>query len=340
MKSKTMLNLEIIFFITLLSACSIKTEVKPVIYTQEVITNTVTISTVVTPTVTATIAPTTTPSPTVALSTKDKWNLVHEQERIELIKQQGVAHSIPALEYHGDHYSFSFSNGGKVYLNPESFEKQMKWLHDNNVHAVTGDELIRWYKGEIDLPYRSIILTFDLGNRSRESITRMLQVFEKYNMHGLFTIWVFGMNDGESVNCPNDSCWQIYRDAYNSGMATIGSHTISHHNFSEVLEKDGLQELAKSKQIIEDNIRNGCVVSILTWPFEAIPSWGNKINTIGFEIAFGGNTYPILRNAAQRDKPNDWYKLPRVLPPNSSGFSGRPNGRTLEEMMIMYWDIK
>ena len=223
-----------------------------------------------------------------------------------------------------------------VELAPEGFESQMAWFHENHVHAVTGEELRQWLNGNLELPARSVILTFDLGNNGLNSVPRMLEVFRKYQMFGLFTVTHYGMDAGTSILCPDDRCWDAFRVAHNSGYVTIGTHTITHRDFSTIDRVEGLAEIENSKRIIEEKIGNGCEVFILTWPLEAVPSWAKELKTIGIDIAFGGNTYPILQNAAWLDQPEDWFKLPRILPPNSNGLSGRPGGKTLEEIMKMY----
>lgn len=287
-----------------------------------------------------TLTPTATQNPDPATWTKEEVRANHEKERLAYLEEQGPAKSIPALEYHGDNYRIPFG-AAVVELTPEGFEAQMAWFRANRVHAVTGEELRDWLNGKIELPARSVILTFDLGNNGVNSVPRMLEVFRKYQMFGLFTITHYGMDAGTSILCPDERCWDAYRMAYESGYVTIGTHTISHRDFSLIDQKTGLAEIAESKQIIEEKIGNGCEVFLLTWPLEAVPAWAKALKTIGIEIAFGGNTYPILQNAAWQDKPEDWYKLPRVLPPNSDGLSGRPAGKTLEEIMKMYttsWD--
>jgi len=290
-------------------------------------------------TATATLPPTLTPTATQNLDpatwTKEEVRANHEKERLAYIEEQGTAKSIPALEYHGDNYRIPFG-AAVVELAPEGFESQMAWFHENHVHAVTGEELRDWLNGKIELPARSVILTFDLGNNGVNSVPRMLEVFRKYQMFGLFTITHYGMDAGTSVLCPDDRCWDAFRGAHNSGYATLGTHTISHRDFSLIEREEGLAEITESKRIIEEKIGNGCEVFILTWPLEAIPSWAKELKTVGIDIAFGGNTYPILQNAAWLDKPEDWFKLPRILPPNSDGLSGRPAGKTLEEIMRMY----
>lgn len=287
------------------------------------------------PTSTPTLTPTATQNPDPAAWTKEEVRANHEKERLAYIAEQGTAKSIPALEYHGDNYRIPFG-AAVVELSPDKFEAQMAWFHENRVHAVTGEELRDWLDGSIELPARSVILTFDLGNNGVNSVPRMLEVFRKYQMFGLFTITHYGMDAGTSVLCPDDRCWEAYRVAHNSGYVTIGTHTISHQDFSLISKEKGLAELTESKRIIEEKIGDGCEVFLLTWPLEAVPAWAKEIKTLGIVIAFGGNTYPILQNAAWQDKPEDFYKLPRILPPNSNGISGRPAGKTLEEIMKMY----
>lgn len=301
--------------------------------------------TTVTPTPSATptpsFTPTVSPSPTfvptaTAMSERDQVLAQHEQERINYLAEQGAALSIPALEYHSDNYYIPFPNGAIVELSPAAFVTQMNWFHKNHVHAVTSEELISWLKGEIELPARSVILTFDLGNRPLISIYRMVEVFKKYQMFGIFTINTYGMDPSESISCKDDICWPAYRSAYASGYVSIGSHTITHSDCATQSADEGLSELYQSKVLIENKIGQGLVVKILTWPFESVPTWGDQISTIGFEAAFGGNTYPIQKNTVWRDKPEDFYRLPRILPPGSLGLSGRPNNKTLEEILKMY----
>ncbi len=278
-----------------------------------------------------------TPTPTTKpLTEREQVIAQHELERIQYLSEQGPALSIPALEYHSDNYYTLYPNGAVVELSPPAFVDQMSWFHDHHVHSVTGEELIAWLKGEIELPARSVILTFDLGNKPLESIYRMVSVFKQYQMFAIFTIYSYGMDPSESVVCAPDNCWQAYIDAYASGYVTIGSHTITHRDFATLSASVGLNELLRSKKLIEEKIGQGLVVNILTWPYESVPPWGDKISTIGFEAAFGGNTYPILKNTAWLNKPEDFFKLPRIIPPGSGGISGRPNGKTIEEIMIMY----
>lgn len=304
-------------------------------------TNTATPVPTVTSTLTATPTPTVTLSPTPTFTSspiptvRETVLAEHEAERIAYLAEEGPATEIPVLEYHGDNYYIPIGNA-IIEISPAEFGRQMEWFHENHVHSVTVQELTDWLAGKIELPARSVVLTFDMGNGSVPAITRIIPVFTRWQMFGIFTIFVKYMNDGESVLCVKDVCWQTFRDAYLSGYVDIGSHTMTHRDFAMLSETEGLAELTTSKNTIEEKIGNGLVVSSLTWPYESVPKWGSNISTIGFNIAFGGNTYPILENTIWRNKPQDFYQLPRILPPGSGGISGRPNDKTLQQIMQMY----
>lgn len=274
-----------------------------------------------------------------ALSPKELWDMNHEEERVSYLAQQGPAVTIPALEYHGDEYYMEISDIIDYILTPEAFERQMKWFRDNQVHAVTGDELIKWLDGEIELPRKSVVLTFDfVGETKAHSLPRMVNVLNKYGMHGILAIMSLNMDEDQSERCAEDFCWQVIRDAYQTGTVTIASHSIYHVPSANLSEGNGLAEFSNSKKLLEDRIGNGLVVNILSWPYENIPEWKDKVYYIGYELAFGGSTYQINDNAIHLSRPWDRYNLPRVFPPNSNGLSIRPWGETMEKIMEMYWN--
>ena len=53
-----------------------------------------------------------------------------------------------------------------------SFEEQMKLLHDEGYQSVTLDELHAWYKEEIQLPKKRVVITFDDGFYSTSAFVK------------------------------------------------------------------------------------------------------------------------------------------------------------------------
>jgi peptidoglycan/xylan/chitin deacetylase (PgdA/CDA1 family) len=274
---------------------------------------------------TPTSTPAETPTPT---STPEPTRSPVEQA----IAQQGAAQRIPAIEYHG----LLFSMEGVGQMTPEWFEDQMRWLSENDFHAVTRDELNGYLHGDTLLPAKSILLTFDWGSSiSNQVDTQLAPILKKYGMHGLGFIQAEDRFFNTEL-CPQNACWSHYRNWANSGIIDFGSHTINHYYLSQQSYSMLISELADSKKRIEDNL--GVEVDSLAWPFEDVPStWAQALTETGYRSAFGGWSRPIAQCQVQPHDPL-WGNLPRLLPyswPDSyPKLTARTPGITFPELVM------
>ncbi len=274
---------------------------------------------------TPTLPPTETPTPT---NTPEPTRSPLEQA----IASQGLAQRIPAIEYHGVHFAMD----GVGQMTPEWFEDQMRWLSENNFHAVTRDELNGYLHGNTLLPARSILLTFDWGqNVSVQVDNELAPILQKYGMHGLGFIQAEDRFFNEEL-CPQNACWTHYKNWVNSGIIDFGSHTINHYYLSQQPYSVVISELADSKKRIEDNL--GVTVDSLAWPYEDIPrNWADVLTQTGYKSAFGGWSRAI---AECQVHPNDplWGNLPRLLPYSWPGdypkLTSRTPGLTFPQMVM------
>jgi len=249
------------------------------------------------------------------------------------IEKYGSAKRIMSLEYHGDNY---FMYDGAYSMTPEQFEIQMRYLLDNEYHFVTGIELVGFLEGWLDLPARSIILTTDSGEASYKSIPRIIALYTKLeNEYGVAPhmnsfIWTMGMAESENGRCANDACWQFFRNALYSGYFSFGNHTQTHRDFRTLSDEEIIWDIETSKQKIFDNL--GLKVFGITWPLEECSKSYDVLKSLGVKYAFGGSTRELnkLFTYANDDLP---LCLPRLFPPNPNGVSGRPNNKTLFEML-------
>jgi peptidoglycan/xylan/chitin deacetylase (PgdA/CDA1 family) len=245
----------------------------------------------------------------------------------------GPAKRILPLEFHGDNYSMF---DGAYEKSPASFEKDMRYLVDNDYHFVTGPELVGYLEGWLVLPARSIILTTDSGAGSHDSFERIINLFQvlerEYGAspHMLSYIWTFGITEEESIRCKNDACWEFLRDALDSEYFSFGSHTETHRHFDELTLADTKWDLTTASDEIYENL--GVNVYGISWPFESCSPFIDGLHDLGYKYAFGGWTRETLKLFVY---PNDDKSLclPRVFPPNSGGQSSRPLGMTLVEML-------
>ncbi|MCU5681698.1 polysaccharide deacetylase family protein [Bacillus wiedmannii] len=66
-------------------------------------------------------------------------------------------------------------------LSVEEFEKQMKYLADNQYHTLTLQEFNEFIKGKKKLPKKSVLITFD--NSSKSNYLYAYPILKKYKMH-------------------------------------------------------------------------------------------------------------------------------------------------------------
>lgn len=263
----------------------------------------------------------------------ERLELAYWQKMEARIEKYGPAERILNFEFHGDNYSMF---DGAYAMNPESFRKQMSYLCEQDYHFVTGPELLGFLEGWIELPARSVILTTDSGNASMNSLPRITEVFdilrEKYGAypHMQSFIWTKGMNPDESETCLEDRCWTTFRKALESGYFSLGTHSQSHANLKEMKVEAGIADLIESKKRIKDDL--GINVYGISWPFESCPGYLEELKAEGFKFGFGGRSRGIEKCYTYKQD-SLAFCLPRLFPPNPNGFSGRPNGKTLEQML-------
>jgi peptidoglycan/xylan/chitin deacetylase (PgdA/CDA1 family) len=274
---------------------------------------------------TPTLPPTETPTPT---NTPEPTRSPLEQA----IETQGVAQRIPAIEYHG----LRFYMEGVGQMTAEWFEDQMRWLNENNFHAVTRDQLNGYLHGDTLLPAKSILLTFDWGqNVSGQVDTELAPILQKYGMHGLGFIQAEDRFYNEEL-CPKNACWNHYKNWVDTGIIDFGSHTINHYYLSQQPYSVVISELADSKKRIEDAL--GVKVDSIAWPFEDIPNnWADVLTQTGYKSAFGGWARAIAECQVHPRDPL-WGNLPRLLPYSFPGdypkLTSREPGLTFPEMVM------
>ncbi len=63
------------------------------------------------------------------------------------------------------------------------FAQMMEYLYKNGYHTISSEELYRWYKGEIELDTKTVMITFDDG--FYEDYYLAYPILKKYNFHAI-----------------------------------------------------------------------------------------------------------------------------------------------------------
>ena len=101
------------------------------------------------------------------------------KEKISLMQE-----CVPVLAFHGfapaETKNQLFADN-KWIDDIEGFEQQMQYLYDNGWTTLTADEFYAWHSGEIEIPKKSCLLTFDDGYY--EMYYTILPILQKYDFN-------------------------------------------------------------------------------------------------------------------------------------------------------------
>lgn len=150
---------------------------------------------------------------------------------------------------------------GPTVLETSKFAEQMTYLQTHGYKTITVSKLTEFMKGNIQLPSKTVVLTFDDGWKSSLNAVRIL---DEYNFSATFYIVSGFFKDPEYLTKN-----ELMLLAQNKNFE-IGAH--SHTHFMEWTDKlDSLDsrimidEIAMSKTLIEHTI--GIKVKSFAWPF-------------------------------------------------------------------------
>lgn len=161
---------------------------------------------------------------------------------------------------------------------PNDFEKQLQFLQKHGYTTVDLDQLAGALTSHAPLPAKPIVLTFDDGFSNQ---LQAFQLLKKYNMKATFYIinggdrskWCIGASRRYDQGYPcGDGYlnWSEIRMLDQSGLITIGSHTVDHLNLASQSAEVQHFEIIQGKQDLEAQL--GHPVRHFAYPYGAYNS--------------------------------------------------------------------
>ncbi|PGE71904.1 polysaccharide deacetylase family protein [Bacillus toyonensis] len=153
----------------------------------------------------------------------------------------------------------------KTAVSVEMFEKQMKYLADNQYHTLTLEEFNQFIKNKKKLPKKSVLITFD--NTSKSNYVYAYPILKKYNMHATsFAVTSRITNKEEKFNPKAFQMLSMNEMNKMKDVFEFGSHTHTLHKF-----KNGSAALlAEENQLVKNDILKSKDVlksSYISYPF-------------------------------------------------------------------------
>lgn len=215
--------------------------------------------------------------------------LADRKEPVSEESGQEYATQIPVLAYHNITDSIGKPDTGLT-VTKFAFNRQMKYLHDNGFTTLTLDEFRQWHDGEIEVPAKSVVITFDDGYAGTYWFA--YPIIKKYGQAA--AVFCVGKKIGETTDEFDRedpfSCY-VGRDAIEEVRRDyprfqFESHTYDMHN--RINGRKPLNVLS-SEEILADFKRNGEFgFRYLAYPWgEYNKSMLKAEKECGIEMAFG-----------------------------------------------------
>ena len=120
----------------------------------------------------------------------------------------------------------------------QQLDQQLRFMKKQGYHFVSLDEYLRYTRGEITLPEKSVMITFDDGYRS--FYTKVYPLLQKYQIPGMLAIVSSWTNHEEKPNDVRDTAsWEELREMEASGLVTVVSHTHAMHKQQAINPQGG-----------------------------------------------------------------------------------------------------
>lgn len=162
--------------------------------------------------------------------------------------EQGI--SLPIIMYH--HVTENPDKAGKYVVTTKELENDFKYIKEKGYRTVTVNDMIKYINGEIQLPEKIIMITFDDGFKSVYKLA--LPILEKYNIKAVvapigIVTEEYTKNQNTDINY-SYMTWEELRKISESTYVEVQNHTYNMHNLS----KDNKSRSGMKKMINESAV--------------------------------------------------------------------------------------
>ncbi|MGO2082397.1 polysaccharide deacetylase family protein [Vagococcus sp.] len=201
--------------------------------------------------------------------------------------------SFPILMYHS---LMKSDDGNTLKIDPEEFEQQMKWLHDNQYYTLTTKEAYQVLSKNKAPSKKMVWLTFDDGYLN--NYTEAFRILKKYKLNG--TINYITSKLGSS----NYFSVEQMKEMKKSGVIDIQSHTVNHINLDEQSDQQIKEELIQSKKWLDETLNQS--TQLLCYP---AGRYDERVQLIAKEA---GYDFAITTDPGLATSDENFYSLKRV----------------------------
>lgn len=166
----------------------------------------------------------------------------------------------------------------QYHVYPEVFRAQMEYLKNNGYAPIPMKVYLDYLNRGIEIPPKSVVITFDDGWKNQ--MMYAVPILKEFGYTATFYI-VTG-----SVGVRAYVTWDEIEELKKLGM-DIQSHTHSHAHLTKIPEEKALEELRRSKKILEEKIQRP--VRMIAYPYyQYNPRVQELVREAGYTAARAG----------------------------------------------------
>ncbi|MDO9573332.1 MAG: polysaccharide deacetylase family protein [Candidatus Omnitrophota bacterium] len=138
----------------------------------------------------------------------------------------------------------------RLIVSPQAFERQMQFLKRHRYNVVTLEALGRMMQNKEKFPPKTVAITFDDGYK--DNYIYAYPVLKKLGLPA--TIFVIYNEVGRPQN--ERLSWEEIKEMQNSGLITIGSHTLGAQPLVDIKSEEELRrQIIDSKKMFEEELK-------------------------------------------------------------------------------------
>jgi len=192
-------------------------------------------------------------------------------------------YTVPIIMYHYINDEEPQRSG--LGVSPKVFERQMCFLRKHKYNILPLEELADLIRQKKKIPPKTIAITIDDGYY--DNYVNAFPILKKYSIPA--TIFVVTGRIGKVLGNDQYMDWQQIKEISESGLVTIGSHSLTHSNLTEMRSDDGLMtEIFESRRILKEALNKE--VNLFSYPFGGVdPRARAYVIEAGYKAAVGTN---------------------------------------------------
>jgi len=197
---------------------------------------------------------------------------------------------LPVLMYH----HINHHKSDMVTITPEAFEGQMEYLYRAGYRTLKIAELIAYINNGLTLTRKAVVVTFDDG--WLDNYMYAFPILKKYKINATVFLITNRVENASKNAAKIPSLiptheesklliekgeahkvalnWKLIKEMSDSGMIEFYSHTKSHAKCNSLTEKELMEELKESREIIEKRLGSPC--PYFCWPYGKYNDLGRK----------------------------------------------------------------